>query len=145
MSKIIDRFSGDYAFLSNFYPILIEYEEITYNSVEHAYQAAKTLDIDQRMAIAALSTSSAAKQAGKRITLRPDWSKIKKSIMYDLCWQKFNDPTLRGRLLATGDDVLIEGNWWNDRYWGICRGVGENHLGKILTKIRELLRLGVTR
>jgi predicted NAD-dependent protein-ADP-ribosyltransferase YbiA (DUF1768 family) len=34
---------------------------------------------------------------------------------------------------------LIEGNWWGDTYWGVCNGVGENHLGKLLMKIRDYL------
>jgi len=47
---------------------------------------------------------------------------------------------LKLRLLATGDETLQEGNRWNDRYWGVCRGVGKNHLGNILMEVREYLR-----
>jgi hypothetical protein len=50
--------------------------------------------------------------------------------------QKFADPTLRARLLETGDRDLIEENTWNDRFWGVCRGHGGNHLGKLLMAIR---------
>ena len=46
---------------------------------------------------------------------------------------------LAGLLLSTGNAELIEGNWWNDTFWGICRGKGENHLGKILMNIRNQL------
>jgi len=35
---------------------------------------------------------------------------------------------------------LIEGNTWGDTYWGVCRGRGSNNLGKLLMKIREVLR-----
>jgi hypothetical protein len=35
------------------------------------------------------------------------------------------------------DARLVEGNTWNDRYWGVCRGVGQNKLGHLLMKLRE--------
>jgi predicted NAD-dependent protein-ADP-ribosyltransferase YbiA (DUF1768 family) len=31
-------------------------------------------------------------------------------------------------------------NYWNDKFWGICKGVGENHLGKILMQIRDEIK-----
>jgi predicted NAD-dependent protein-ADP-ribosyltransferase YbiA (DUF1768 family) len=43
-------------------------------------------------------------------------------------------------LLATDDEELVEGNWWNDTFWGVCRGDGENNLGKIIMKVRDELR-----
>ena len=60
--------------------------------------------------------------------------------MTDLCRIKFSDPHLRSLLLATGDAELIEGNWWHDQFWGVCNGVGQNQLGKILMAIRNLYR-----
>lgn len=53
---------------------------------------------------------------------------------------KMSEPKLRSQLLSTGTAELVEGNWWNDRYWGVCNGRGENHLGKILMRIREELK-----
>ncbi len=47
---------------------------------------------------------------------------------------------LREKLLATGDRKLVEGNTWGDTFWGVCRGNGKNHLGKILMKIRAELQ-----
>jgi hypothetical protein len=43
-------------------------------------------------------------------------------------------------LLATGDMELIEDNDWDDTYWGVCNGAGENNLGKLLMKIRAEAR-----
>lgn len=37
-------------------------------------------------------------------------------------------------------EVVYKGNYWKDTYWGVCNGVGENHLGKLLMKIREKLK-----
>lgn len=34
-------------------------------------------------------------------------------------------------------DPIIEVNNWGDTYWGVCNGIGDNHLGKILMKIRD--------
>jgi len=47
---------------------------------------------------------------------------------------------LKEELLATEDWELIEGNTWNDSFWGVCQRKGENHLGKILMKIRKELQ-----
>lgn len=61
--------------------------------------------------------------------------------MYSLVWKKFhNNPELKALLLATGDAQLEEGNAWGDVYWGISpvgSGQGENHLGRILMKVRD--------
>jgi predicted NAD-dependent protein-ADP-ribosyltransferase YbiA (DUF1768 family) len=57
--------------------------------------------------------------------------------MLNLLRQKFQNPELREKLLCTGKLELIEGNYWGDTYWGVCRGVGENRLGKLLMLVRE--------
>ena len=44
----IGEFQGEYRFLSNFWPAPVEFEGITYPSVEHAYQSAKTMDMAER-------------------------------------------------------------------------------------------------
>lgn len=48
-------------------------------------------------------------------------------------------PDLAEMLLDTGNTKLIEGNSWNDTYWGVCGGRGKNHLGKILMGVRSQL------
>ena len=77
---------------------------------------------------------------GRRIELRPDWEEVKIEIMRQVLKSKFtHNPELREKLIATGNTELIEGNNWNDRFWGVCRGVGKNHLGKLLMEIRAEL------
>lgn len=64
---------------------------------------------------------------------------MKDGIMEEIVRAKFTqNQELKAQLLSTGDAILIEGNTWNDRYWGVDvrSGVGKNHLGKILMKIR---------
>lgn len=133
----ISEFRGQYRFLSNFYLSPISYEGLGFKTVEHAYQAAKTIDTKKKLVIANCITASKAKTKGKMLNLRPDWLTVRLPIMEELVGLKFNIPELRAMLLATGRAELVEGNWWGDVFWGVCRGTGENHLGKILMKIRE--------
>ncbi len=44
---------------------------------------------------------------------------------------------LKQKLISTGNSILEEGNYWNDTFWGICKEKEENHLGKLLMKVRE--------
>jgi ribA/ribD-fused uncharacterized protein len=140
----VAEFQGEYRFLSNFFPAEVIYEGITYPTSEHAYQAAKSLDPEQRKKIAAMKTPAEAKAAGRALKLRDDWETAKFTVMEDVVRYKFtHHDDLRQKLLATGNAVLEEGNAWNDQIWGISppnSGKGENHLGKILSKIRSELR-----
>lgn len=139
MAKI-DSFSGEYDFLSNFYSQEITYDGIKYPTNEHAFQAAKTLDLAKRQAIAKLATPGQAKRAGRKVLLRSDWEDVKFDVMKEIVILKFITPELKEKLLATKDAELIEGNTWNDRCWGVCNGVGQNNLGQILMEVRELLK-----
>ncbi|CAN5536248.1 NADAR family protein [soil metagenome] len=137
----IAEFQGEYRFLSNFFPATVEFEGITYPTVEHAYQSAKTLDMAERKRIAALPAPSDAKREGRKLKLRDDWETAKFDVMETCVRYKFtHDADLRAKLLATGDAILEEGNHWGDRVWGVVDGVGENRLGKILMKVRSELR-----
>lgn len=138
--KIINRFHGENGFLSNFYLCPIEYDGIIWPSVEHAYQAAKCADLYDRWKFKTMSAGQ-AKRMGRKIEIRPDWEHIKRDIMYNLVWLKFNqNPDMAKMLLDTGDALLEEGNTWGDKYWGTVDGIGQNHLGMILMHIREELR-----
>lgn len=137
---MIDRFTGEYRFLSNFWPCKVEYEGMGYPSVEHAYQAAKTLDVVIRCDIRDCDSPGKAKRMGARVPLRDNWETIKQEIMLDLVWRKFQNPDLRQQLLATGEQELVEGNNHGDFYWGVCEGRGQNHLGEILMFVRDHLR-----
>jgi len=143
----IKHFRGDYRFLSNFHMGVIRVEgahetEKFYPSVEHAYQAAKTLNEDEIEDIRLTATPGEAKAKGKHCTLRADWEEVKLEVMFNLLMIKFSDPILRHKLLETGDAQLIEGNSWNDRFWG-CDDTtwrGKNHLGRLLMVVRSVIR-----
>lgn len=148
---MIDHFDGEYAFLSNFYPWdaqlrryvaeapVLMYGQ-TYRTVEHAFQAAKTANKGERLLIRLASTPGQAKRLGRKVKLRPDWNEVRVNVMFTLVFRKFTEHKFLGDLLlATGDHELIEGNNWNDTFWGVCRGKGENQLGQILMRVRSEL------
>ena len=133
----INQFRGAYFFLSNFAPAIVVYEGITYPTAEHAYQASKTIYSSMREGIAAQPTPAEAKVLGNQIALRFDWDdQLALKIMEDIVRAKFEDDALAQKLIETSPSELIEGNSWGDTFWGQCNGQGENHLGKILMKIR---------
>lgn len=136
----ITSFQGEHRWLSNFWHVAIQYEGDTFPSVEHAYQAAKTLDPLERAAFRLPITAGKAKGLSKKLVLRPEWPHIRLQIMEDLVRQKFQDKELREKLLATGNRQLIEGNEWNDSFWGVSRGKGMNYLGRIIMKVRQELQ-----
>jgi ribA/ribD-fused uncharacterized protein len=140
--SLINRFDGKHAFLSNFYPAEIELSDMTYPTVEHAYQAAKTLDMTLRAQIMQAHTPGQAKRLGRTVPLRPDWEDIKAAEMWRLLVKKFNIPELRNQLLATGSARLVEGNLYGDRFWGIDlrTGEGENFLGTLLMLLRGRIK-----
>ncbi len=140
-TDMIDSFTGKHRFLSSFYLCSVTYTDVTYASAEHAYQTSKTLDAVARRRIRSARTPAQAKKFGQQATMRKDWEVLKLMVMRAIVSAKFEqNPELRRRLLATGDEQLVEGNWWNDTFWGVYNGEGENHLGRILMEVREELR-----
>lgn len=144
--KIIDSFSGEYEFLSNFYDHEIFYDGRWWARNENAYQAAKTDDEMIKSAIW-MATAAKSKRIGKSIKLlRPNWNMIRIFVMRDLVHIKFDDPYLCDKLLATDNAILIEGNNWNDKYWGCTKcpitgeWIGYNVLGNIHMYERDLRR-----
>ena len=138
----IDSFRGDYFFLSNFYPAQVTIDGLTYQNNEAAFQAQKVLDLEAKKAFTALAPKE-AKRRGRQVPLRPDWEKVKNGIMEEIVRAKFlQNKDLREKLLATGDALLVEGNTWNDRYWGVDKRsrTGKNYLGQILMKVRSDLQ-----
>lgn len=125
--------------MSNFTEVIVELDGIDYPSVENAYQASKTINKDERKQFENI-TSGQAKRAGKKVDVRNDWDKVKLEIMEDLNRQKYNQEPFKSKLIQTGNQIIQEGNTWGDTFWGICRGVGKNNLGKIIMKIRSELQ-----
>jgi len=135
----ISEFRGQYKWLSNFWICDVMFGGFLYRSVEHAYQAAKTPILEQRLEVSKAPTPAQAKQIGRLVYMYPDWNERRIEVMRLLLQSKFSrqNPELVKRLLETGDVELVEGNYWNDTFWGVCRGKGENQLGKLIMNIRS--------
>lgn len=140
---MITSFSGEYEFLSNFYPSEVEYNGIKFPTVEHAYQAAKCKTKEEMQKFTEYDTPGKAKRAGRKVDLRNDWEDVKLNIMGELLRQKFSNLAMAEKLLETDKEFLVEGNNWNDTFWGVCDRKGENHLGVILMKLRSELLIGI--
>ena len=147
--RVIDSFTGPYRFLSNFYQSPLRVTRIDepgvwrqYATVEHAYQALKAKRIGEHDRVWLSPSPKDARRIGRTIVMRDDWDRIKIEVMRQLVFVKFvqGQHDLLDRLLATGDARLVEGNTWGDRFWGVCNGVGENHLGHALMDVRRKLR-----
>jgi ribA/ribD-fused uncharacterized protein len=136
MTAAVTAFRGPYSFLSNFH---IEADGLT---GEHRFQAAKCVTGTEVERILSAPSPAAAKAAGRRVQLRPDWETVKIDVMRNIVAHKFEDPELRQQLLATDDAELIEGNTWGDRFWGTDNGRGANWLGRILMETRAAIRAG---
>lgn len=125
---------------SNFSPASVVFDGVEYPTVEHAYQAAKTTDVGDRLWVRAAERPGDAKRRGRRVILRSDWDAVKIEVMRDLLRQKFAVPERRAALMETGDEPLVEGNTWHDEFWGVCscpqHGQGQNWLGRLLMEIR---------
>lgn len=142
--KVIDKFDGEFAFLSNFYDAPIHYMNEDYANTEAAFQAMKCANPADRRPFQYDCPPNIAKRMGRTVNLRPDWEEVKEPIMEEIVRVKFaQHRDLMDKLIATGDATLIEGNNWHDCEWGACHCPkcasikGKNMLGKILMRIRD--------
>lgn len=144
--KDIDSFKKEYSFLSNFYIYSFYYRGWYWKSVEHCFQAHKTLDDAEFDLTQYSDTPAKAKRLGRECTLREDWGSVKDTVMYMSVLCKFSQNViLKRKLLETGTKYLKEGNYWHDNYWGDCFCErcndinGKNRLGGILMDVRMVL------
>lgn len=139
---MINEFKANYRFLSNFSisPFIVEINgvNVEFKSVEHYFQAMKATNKNDFMKIVNASTPSVAKKIGRQIKCRTDWEYIKDNVMKFGLSKKFEIPNFKKRLLETGNQELIEGNRWGDKYWGVDLDTaeGKNRLGELLMELR---------
>lgn len=133
---MVDSFSGEYRWLSNFWSVPVNYDGCVFKTVEHAYQALKCKYYNDFLEVKNCDTPGQAKRLARQKIMRDDWKQIKTQVMFYLLQQKFSNPKMWALLVATGDQPIVEGNEWGDTFWGVYRGKGENHLGKMIMAIR---------
>jgi ribA/ribD-fused uncharacterized protein len=149
-------FSGEKRFLSNmwiapfFIPenIVEKYKELeldsslTFISSEHFYQYHKSYNKEYRKLILEQENphktkSLARKLIGTKYELSYNWEEIKDTIMEIALECKFSQNIELLEKLSMIKGIIEEINNWNDTYWGICNGIGQNKLGKMLMNIRN--------
>lgn len=143
MLKEITIFGGEFEFLSNFFPRTVIINGNSFPTNEHAFQAFKATNAHDFEYVQSAPTPGQAKRRGNQITLDPGWTDERKQfLMYRVNLAKYTlHFDLLGKLLRTGDAILMEGNYHKDDYWGVVQKdgqwVGQNHLGKILMRLRS--------
>ncbi len=142
---MISEFSGDYEFLSNFFVSPLQYAGKEWPTVEHLFQAQKSVHEAEREMIRMAATPGKTKRMGrKNVILRPDWEEVKEDLMLELLRLKFTQhPDFGDKLRLTGKALLEEGNRWHDNFWGNCLCPecedieGRNLLGKLMMRVRD--------
>lgn len=139
---MIREFKGDNRWLSSFAPVPITLDGVTYPSVEHAYQSAKsTSKLWKRLCADPKWTAGQVKQFTRELKIVHDWDEFKYDIMKECVDQKYNTEPYKTKLLNTYE-YIQEGNTWGDTYWGVDlkTGEGANNLGALIMEKREQLR-----
>lgn len=133
---------ADYGYMSNFYasPILLKGK--AWATTEHYFQAQKFAGTKWESEVRKVKGPWNAAKMGRRtdLPLRSDWEQVKDNVMRDAVHAKFTQhPELKEKLLATGNEYLIE-HTVKDTYWADGgNGSGKNMLGRILMEERDKL------
>lgn len=145
---VIDKFVGEYFFLSNFYTArFVDDHGIIWKTSEHFFQAMKIGDAssEEFWKINKCKSPGEAKKLGRICEIRRDWDNVKIEFMTMAITYKFDQNSrIKNLLMETNNAVLIEGNTWHDNYWGNCtcakcsNKIGKNMLGTILMSYRKM-------
>ena len=155
--NIIFQFNGNYSFLSTFFPSIIilnlyvnnEYKPIKFKDIETAYEYGKAYFahdcINMKNILNTMSPRDAQIIGNNNIKFLNEndlinWENNKFQWMYNINYEKFNQNIdLQIKLVETYPKILINGNIWNDKYWGysLQDQTGSNNLGIILMLIRD--------
>lgn len=136
-----------YGAFSNLFRRPITFEDATFPTAEHAYQAGKARRPEVRHWLMAAPSPALLAMAAHGLyqwDVTPAWSRIKFDRMRSVLQVKFSQhPDLAELLLSTGDARLVEcatvDNAVN-RLWGEVEGKGgQNMLGIMLMEVRNKL------
>lgn len=139
-SRTIKFSKENYNFLCNSYECRVQYNGVIYRNAEAAYQAQKTMDVDERETFGELSAEEALKK-GREVKLRKDWEDIKYAVMAEVLQEKFRNPELRKELMDLEGCLLVDedddGEYWGTK--GESGKEGKNTLGELLMMLREAI------
>lgn len=143
------------ACLSNFYPCEFEFNDKMFNFSEQCFMYQKALlfnDFGVAEQILDETDVRKIKALGRKVKDFDNelWDKHKEDFMYNACYAKFSqNDELKDFLLNTGNREIVEASPV-DNIWGIgfssdnamenINKWGQNLLGKVLMKVREVLK-----
>jgi len=143
---MINEFKGDHRWLSNFEAVKITLDGIEYPSIEHAYMSAKCDDPEWKKFCAdENNTAGSVKKQSRHATVKlvENWDSFKMDVMFSCLEQKYSQEPFKSKLIDTGSQNLVEGNYFGDKIWGVDLksnpNIGENHLGRMIMSIRQNL------
>ena len=134
----ITSFTGEYSFLSNSFPCLVEIDGLKFNSAEAAFWSQKVKDVNARRKYTRLNPNKAREKAMNAVPI-DDWDELKEDIMKKILKIKFSNPDLKKKLKDTNKQKLLNNTTYRDEYWGIYLGKGKNKLGVLLMELRDNL------
>lgn len=124
----------------------VVFEDVTFPTAEHAYQAGKARRPEVREWLMAAPSPALLAMAAHGLyqwDVTPSWSRIKFDRMRGVLEAKFTQhDDLRQLLLSTGSARLVESATVDNavnRLWGEVNGVGKNMLGELLMELRSQL------
>lgn len=134
---------GDLGYLANYSDHGFYEDGVFYKTVEHYYQANKFSDLSIRNSIINAYTPKEASTIGRNpLNKRIDnFCDSKLVVMEKGVYLKFwNHKDIRSKLIETGREEILEMTT-KENYWGVGPlKDGENHMGKILMKVRSRVR-----
>lgn len=126
-------FRDEYGFLSNFHPCKVTTALGTFQCSEAAFMAEKC---PERASEFFNLNGAQAKKLGRDVPLINGWNDLRIEKMEMVLRAKFSCPVMMSKLKAvTG--TIQEDNMWDDTFWGVCKGIGQNNLGKLLMMLRD--------
>lgn len=135
-----------YGAFSNLYRRPLLFENTSFATAEHAYQAGKARKPEVRAWLMAAPSPALLAMAAHGLyqwDIAPSWSRIKFDRMRAVLHAKFTQhDDLREMLLSTGAARLVESATVDNavnRLWGEVNGVGKNMLGVLLMELRTQL------
>lgn len=122
----------------------ITVDNITYPSIENAFQATRFVDLATKRKFMYFTPNEAAYKGSHFRTTVKDWSYHKYDFMYKILKTKLEDSRFRNALLDTDSEEIIITNTQHENDWGVCtcpscRNRGQNNLGKLLMQLRNEL------
>jgi ribA/ribD-fused uncharacterized protein len=141
-----------YGAFSNLFRQPIFFEEMTFPTAEHAYQAGKARRPEVRDWLMAAPSPALLAMAAHGLyqwDITPAWSRIKFDRMRAVLRAKFTQHSdLCDLLMSTGSARLVESATVDNavnRLWGEVNGIGKNMLGVLLMELRKQLQQSAER